>query len=71
MLQPHAQQLEGGNGRRGIICLISAATPPRDLGLPPGRLDGAASGGGGEVPAGLPEDAGEVAGALAQHLDPE
>jgi len=59
-----------GNGGPGRFCLIPAATPPRDLGLPPSRLDGAAPGGGGEVPAGLPEGAGEGAGAPAQPLDP-
>ena len=48
-----------------------SATPPGDLGLPPGRLDGAAPGGGGDVPAGLPEGALEGAGAPAQHLDPD
>ena len=42
---------------RSIICRISSATPPEDLGLPPGRLDGAPLGGGGDVPAGLPEGA--------------
>jgi hypothetical protein len=58
------------NGGRNIICLIFAVTPPRDLGLPMGRLGGAAPGGAGDVPAGLPEGAGKGAGAPAQHLDP-
>ena len=59
------------NGGRSIICRISSATPPGDLGLQPSRLGGAAAGGGGEAPAGLPEGAGEVAGAAAQPLDPD
>jgi hypothetical protein len=50
----------------GISCLISGAIPPRLLGLPPGRV-----GGGGDGPAGLPEGAGEAAGATAQPLDPD
>jgi hypothetical protein len=54
-----------------IICLIPAATPSRDLGPPPCRLGGAASGGGGDGPAGLPEGAGEGAGAPAHPLDPD
>ena len=54
-----------------IICLISAARPHGDLGVSPGRLDGATPGGGGDVPAGLPEGAGEVAGAPAHPLDPD
>ena len=54
-----------------MICLISAPTPPRDLGLPVGRVRGTPPRGQGDVPAGLPEGPGEGTGALPQDLHPD
>jgi len=53
------------NGGRSIICRISSATPPGDLGLPPSRLGGAAAGAVERFLRVWPEGAGEVAGAPA------